>query len=289
MVVEADTVARVKAAPKRPRVTGADVAHGDRQTGTVSAAANQNRPNDLGMNRAGPFGLAGNRYRRRFRRKARTRICDYPFRRLTMRTRSLLCAMSLWICLGAMACVAEVGEFETDEPPEVAVQVQPLLGPTCGEGHFWVLNAAVPVARERSLSALRAFGANPSGPRTQKWFGDHNAGNLERIMGVLTDIVVGLNDPNLTYHCGHPTECFAPRGAFVHTGDPGNIYLCDLFWSQPIEGYPSMVQILTHEMAHFSRTWDNFAGPGDVQWFAQMNPLLTMQQADAYALYIVNP
>ena len=50
-----------------------------------------------------------------------------------MRIRSVLCAMSLWVCVGAMACVTEVGELETEGPPEVGVQVQEaLLGPTCG-------------------------------------------------------------------------------------------------------------------------------------------------------------
>lgn len=207
-----------------------------------------------------------------------------------MRPRTIR-ALSLWLCVGPLGCAADVGELGTEETPEVGLQTQAaFLGPNCGEGHFVVLNAIIPVARERALSALQAFGEDPGGPRTQKWFGNHDARGWERIMGVLTDIVLALDNPDLTYQCGHPDWCFAPRGAVVDSGDPNNVYLCDAFWSRPIfDGEVSMVYILHHEMAHFSHTWDNFSGPEEIQWLAQNNPLLAIREADAYALFIQDP
>ncbi|KAG8904274.1 hypothetical protein FRB99_001977 [Tulasnella sp. 403] len=134
------------------------------------------------------------------------------------------------------------------------------------------------------------FGPPKAPLRYTTWFGEYTAarGDLVRRHFALMN-----NDPlDTTYECGCGSSEEPGVVAFVRSGEPGLIHLCNLFWTYPTQGHDSKAGTIVHESAHFfvngGIATDFAYGPGPCQDLAKAAPDTAVRNAESHQFFAEN-
>jgi peptidyl-Lys metalloendopeptidase len=120
----------------------------------------------------------------------------------------------------------------------------------------------------------------------KKWFGTPTAARAERVKSVYTKIRSRMRRARFTYHVGG-SECAPSDFAYTYD-DAQEIWLCDLFFEAPAQGFSSKAGTLVHEHSHSdARTHDVEHGYGveNARRLASESPGQAVRNADNYEFF----
>ena len=124
---------------------------------------------------------------------------------------------------------------------------------------------------------------------TPPWFGAYSASRYSQVSQnfVTIDNALDQNNGQITINC----NCSDSAYAYVCANAPYEIYVCNAFWSAPLQGTDSKAGTLVHEMSHFTvmaGTLDRVYCQCGARSLAISNPAQAIANADNHEYFAEN-
>ncbi|MCG8455890.1 MAG: M35 family metallo-endopeptidase, partial [Holophagales bacterium] len=119
------------------------------------------------------------------------------------------------------------------------------------------------------------------------WFGKYKSRRFSIVETNFTSIRDAARDQTVTFDCG----CDEDYYAYVYPSFPYEIWLCNDFWTAPMNGTDSKAGTLVHELSHFyvvAGTDDVVYGTTACKALAQSTPTKAIRNADSYEYFAEN-
>jgi peptidyl-Lys metalloendopeptidase len=150
------------------------------------------------------------------------------------------------------------------------------------------LAEAVKIA-EKSRSAVSSIqeALRPTATRYKTWFGAYEKQRYEKVINNYDKIWDALANKNVTFNC----DCKEDAFAYVYPSKPYEIYLCDAFWTAPLNGTDSKAGTIVHECSHFyvvASTDDWVYGQAKCKNLAISEPDKSIDNADCHEYFAEN-
>ena len=134
--------------------------------------------------------------------------------------------------------------------------------------------------------ALLPKATRPSSERYAKWFGAYDAGRWDTVAVNFNAISRALLNEQIDFECDgcrHTSDTVA----YVTPDEPFLIYICDRFFTLPLEGPDGQALTLIHEMSHFNVVAGtrDIATDGSCQLLAKTKPSDAIRNADSYGFF----
>lgn len=190
------------------------------------------------------------------------------------------------------AVVIEVREVPRPDVPELPAPALSAPEPTfvgCSDSQKGTLKQALADAETGAQKALENL-QNTSGSGNdvyKTWFGAYDASRYQTVTNNVSAIKSALSTKTMTFDC-QATSCGANTIAYVYSGSPYGIYLCNPYWSLGRTGYDTQAGTLVHEVSHFTvvaGTRDYAYGQSACKTLAQDNPGQAIANADSYEYF----
>jgi peptidyl-Lys metalloendopeptidase len=130
----------------------------------------------------------------------------------------------------------------------------------------------------------------PEAKRHKEWFGPHQTFFYNRVIGNFSNILDALANKTITFNCSGD-GCESSWFAYVYSGSPYEIHLCNLFWTAPLRGTNSQAGTIIHEISHFyvvAGTYDHAYGQAECRQLAKDDPFEAIANADSHAYFAEN-
>lgn len=153
------------------------------------------------------------------------------------------------------------------------------------------LTEAVRISQEAytSLSSTREA-LRRGAIRYITWFGIFDYQRYDKVTDNFEKILDALDNKVITFNCDCD-EDEASVIAYTYPTKPYEIYLCKLYWSEPLTGDLSQSSVIVHETSHFNvvaGTNDHVYGYQGCKDLAINNPSDAIDNADNYEYFAVN-
>jgi peptidyl-Lys metalloendopeptidase len=133
-------------------------------------------------------------------------------------------------------------------------------------------------------------GERPGASRYKEWFGTHDNERYDQVTTNFSKILDALANKTITFNCSG-TGCESNWFAYVNSGSPYEIHLCNAFWAASLTGTDSRAGTIIHEMSHFNvvaGTDDNAYGQANCRQLAINNPTDAIANADSHEYFAEN-
>jgi peptidyl-Lys metalloendopeptidase len=150
------------------------------------------------------------------------------------------------------------------------------------------LEAAVTLAQNAGLALSGASHcAHFTGRRYAEWFGAATTARYTTVSQHFAAIASALSGRTVKFNC----DCTDNSYAYVYPTRPYEIFLCNRFWTAPLNGTDSRAGTLVHEMSHFNvvaGTDDHVYGQAACRTLATTNPDNAIDNADSHEYFAEN-
>lgn len=130
----------------------------------------------------------------------------------------------------------------------------------------------------------------PSAKRYKTWFGTHTKARYDTVTSHYEKIFEALDSKQITFNCDCAPQ-YQNAYAYVYPLKPYEIFLCNAFWTAPLEGTDSKAGTLVHETSHFkvvADTDDHAYGHNDCKDLAKNSPQNAIDNADSHEYFFEN-
>lgn len=159
----------------------------------------------------------------------------------------------------------------------------------CSASQKTTLQQAVTAATTYATNATTYLAATPAATKQRyvKWFGTATTANWNIAKAHFTATRDAFSTKPLVLDC----SCKQSYYAYVYPTAPYKIYVCNAFWSAPMNGTDSKAGTLIHEMTHFNvvaSTDDWVYGKTAAAALAISNPAKALDNADSHEYFAEN-
>jgi peptidyl-Lys metalloendopeptidase len=157
----------------------------------------------------------------------------------------------------------------------------------CTSSQASTIASAIGAATTMASDSLAYLNAGKKASRYTTWFGTYVSSRYTTVKSHYSAINTAFTSKPVVVDC----SCKESYFAYVYPTQPYKIYVCNAFWSAPLNGTDSKGGTLVHEMSHFNAvaSTDDWAyGQSGAKSLAISNPTKAIDNADSHEYFAEN-